>query len=485
MKKKRIDGPCPLSDSVLWRWQRRFYEDQGPVAFTSGVVPWRITSCLLLAESYADAAVAFARDVPGPLQILELGGGVGRLAFQLMRALAHRGVAFHYRFTDASAANLEAAAAHPQLAQWIARGVLSLQQVDALDPQMPQLPPGPVVVVANYLFDSLPHDAWRSENGRAVAEHAEVWAASADVPLEQIDWKFVDGPSVAPPPVRGYAAGLRGGRLLWPTGAIACVQAIAARLGRPHLWLVADKGPATRAQVEGQDTATLARHGCVSASVNFDAVRAWAGWRPFFVPAVAELRFGAYGLVQGLARGGVPALTAAWSASAAHNLPLQAEVLLEQLSTADVSVPQLLQALAFTRFDPDALLRLAAPLRERLSGETPADQVAALVAALDETWSHHFVLDEPHDLAFEIATVLHRAGQLSSAAGYYRRSVELRGPHATTYFNLALCLLDLGKLAQARTALEGTLAAEADHPRARALLAATWAIGDRRAEVAD
>ena len=54
--------------------------------------------------------------------------------------------------------------------------------------------------------------------------------------------------------------------------------------------------------------------------------------------------FGAYGLVQGVAH--VPALSAAWVQSAALNLPLQAEVLLEQLVSTEVSVPQLLQALA-------------------------------------------------------------------------------------------------------------------------------------------
>ena len=112
---KRIDGPCPLSQSVLWRWQRRFYDEQGPAAFTSGVVPWRITSCLLLASAYADAAVAFAQDVPGTIHLLELGAGVGRMAFNLMRALEERGVPFHYTFTDASAANIEAAGQHPQL----------------------------------------------------------------------------------------------------------------------------------------------------------------------------------------------------------------------------------------------------------------------------------------------------------------------------------------------------------------------------------
>lgn len=469
--KRLLDGPCPLSKSALWRWQRRFYEQQGPAAFTTGVVPWRITSCLLLASAYADAAAAFARDVPGPVQILELGGGVGRMAFNLMRALDERGIRFHYRYTDASALNVEAAARHPQLRAWIDRGQLSVQRLDALEPGALAMPPGPVVVVANYLFDTLPHDAWRIEGGKAVAQHVEVWGEDPTAPVEEVEWRFADGPGVPSATVAGYAASLGAGRFLWPAGAIACLEAIGAQLKRPHLWLVADKGPAAVEQLKNADTVHLARHGCVSASVNFDALRAWAGWRLFLAPAAAEERFGAYGLVQGLPT--ARALRAAWAGAPVENLALQAEVMLEQLGGLQPTLPMLLQALAFTRFDPDALVRLSALLRERLPAPLQAKELAALVAALDATWANHFQLDEPHDLAFEIATVLHRAGQLSHAAAYYRRSVALRGAHATTYFNLALCLLDLGKVEEGRAALEGTLAADADHARARALLAAT------------
>lgn len=468
---KRVDGPCPLSQSALWRWQRRFYAQQGPAAFLSGTVPWRITSSLLLASAYADAAIAFAEGGHGPLQILELGGGVGRLAFNLMRALDERQVDFRYHFTDASQATVDAARRHPQLLPWMDRGLLSVAALDGLDPAALALPAGPLVVIANYLFDTLPHDAWRAEGCRARGQTVEVWADSDDAPLDRVEWRFFEAQATpVPPPVAGYVARLGSGRFLWPTASVACIGAIARAVRRPHLWLIADKGPAVGSTIQGADTATLARHGCVSASVNFDALRAWAGWRPFFGPAVPNERFGVYGLVQGTRS--VEALRAAWDGSVGQNLALQAEVLLEQVAKSDAEVPQLLQALAFTQFDPDALLRLAGPLRQRLSAATPANQVAALFAALDATWANRFVLADPHDLAFEIGSVLHRAGQLSGAAGYYRKSIELRGPHATTYFNLALCLLDLGQVPAARVALEKTLRADGAHPRARALLEA-------------
>lgn len=475
----RVDGPTALSNSTLWRSLRAFYEEQGPAAFTSGVVPWRITSCPLLAASYADASAAFARDAGarsraaprGPLQIVELGGGTGRLAFHLMRALDARQVDFHYQFTDASASTVTAAGRHPQLQPWIERGRLSIQRLDALDPARLEVGEGPVVVVANYLFDSLPHDAWRADGGEALAQHVELWSPELGAALEHTDWKFVEATAPADPPVLGYAARVGSGRFLWPTGPIASLSALAARLRRPHLWLIADKGPATADEVRGQDTASLAKHGCVSALVNFDALRAWAGWRPFLGPAQAQMRFGAYALVQGLRE--VPQLREAWQESAAANLPLQAVKLFEQLAAEPAALPQLLQALAFTRFDPDSLLKITASLRERLSAQTPAELVGALVAALDATWENHFALEEHNDLAFEIATVLHRAGQLSHAVGYYRRSAAACGPDAATFFNLALCLLDLGRRDEARQALETATRADPRHDRARALLAAT------------
>lgn len=467
----KLDGPCALADSVLWRSQRGFYEREGPTAFLSGTVPWRITSSLLLASAYAEAAAAFAEGRKGALQILELGGGVGRLAFHLMRELDARGVDFRYHYTDASPASVAAVKRHPQLLPWMDRGLLSATPFDALAPSGPALPPGPVVVIANYLFDTLAHDAWRADEGRARAQHVEVWGPAEGGPLDALEWRFVEAPQApVPAALTGYAARIGSGRFLWPTRSLQAVNAIAAWVRRPHLWLIADKGPAALAAISGRDSIALARHGCVSASVNFDAVRAWAGWRPFFMPFEATDRFGVYGLVQGTRD--ATAVARAWDASVGQNAALQAEVLLEQLVTTNAPLPQLLQALAFTRFDPDALLRLAAPMRALLSAATPGEQVAALFAAVDATWNNRFVLAEPHDLAFEIGTLLHRAGQLSGAAGYYRKSIELRGPHATTYFNLALCLLDLGQVPAAKRALESTLAADAGHPRARALLAA-------------
>jgi hypothetical protein len=471
--KQRIDGPVPLSQSVLWRSLRAFYEAQGPAAFTSGMVPWRITSCPLLAAAYADAAAGFVEDVASiaPLQVLELGGGTGRLAFHLMRALEERGIPFRYRFTDGSASTVAAAAQHRQLRPWIDRGLLACEQLDALAPQGLRLGQGPALVVANYLFDSLPHDAWRAEAGVPSAQHVEVWTQTGSFALDQTGWNFVDAKQVPEPGVLGYSHRVGSGRFLWPSGPLACVQAVAKQLRRPQLWLIADKGPGTLEQVRGQDTTDLARHGCISAMVNFDALRAWAGWRPFLAPEAVETRFGMYGWVEGWRR--TPRLRKAWKESGEANLPLQALSLLDQLATEASTLPQLLQALAFTRFDPDTLVRISALLRGKISGETSAEHARALVAALDATWANHFAVDEHNDLAFEIATVLHRAGQLSHAVGYYQHSIALRGAHAATFFNLALCLLDLGRVAEAREALQSTLKAAPAHPRAMSLLAAT------------
>jgi hypothetical protein len=468
----RVEGPVPLAQSSLWPRLREFYEQQGPRAFTSGTVPWRITSCPLLASAYADAAVAFAADAGGgPLQVVELGGGAGRMAFAMLRALEERGADARYLYTDGADSAVAAARAHPQLARWRDTGTLRFQRLDALAPGPLELEDGPVVIVANYLFDSLPHEAWLAEAGVARGQDVELWAPAPEAALEQAEARFVDASRAPGAQVRGYAAALKAGRFFWPIGAFTSVAAFAARLKRPHLWLVADKGPASRETVRGQDTALLARHGCVSAQVNFDAVRGWAGWRPYFEPAEAEVRFGAYGLVQGLRE--VPKLRAAWAAVGAPNLALQAVKLLDRIAIEPVPLMQLLQALAFTGFDPDAVLRLGDCFRDRLAEEADPAAVGALVPALDACWANHFALGEPNDLAFEIATTLHRAGQLSHAAGYYRRSIDGFGPDAATWFNLALCLLDLGRRSEAREALQQTVEVDPAHARARALLQAT------------
>jgi hypothetical protein len=482
-----LEHNVPLDESLLWRRQQGYYEAASQRAWIDGTVPWRITSTPLFADGLAELIAAYARDVaaPGqPICILDLGAGTGRLAALVCKRLESQSIAFKYVMTDFVASNLEAWRRHPELQALASAGVLDMARCDSMRVQplklevsgelwQPGALPGPLFAIAGYHFDTLPHALFRHsadalEEGRVTTRAPE----GAESDLDALSFEFEYGPLEPRREafVRGYAPSAPEGPWLLPVGAFACLRTLAAVGGGRFFCLAADKGARTREQLLALPFPPLARHGSVSASVNFHALRAWAGFRPWMEAASPEAALGVYGVGQGWRA--LPRTRSAFGVCFGGGNPLSAELKLQAVEALGTAAePQaLLSALAPQRGSPDALLRLSDALRARVP-DFNAPQLARLVDVLERTGQTHFELGEPRDVLFELATVFHRAGQLQPAARWYRRSLEVRGDHPTTRFNLALCQLDLAELAEARGELLRVLALAPEHARAAELLA--------------
>jgi hypothetical protein len=461
-------APGPLSQSPLWRWSRQFYEREAADAWAHGKVPWRITNSVRVAHAYAQLIAAWRGDLVAggvkskdvPVQILELGGGSGRLAFHLTRWLEEARVPYQLTWTDAASSSIDAFRGRAFVRR--RPGVIEALRLDAVDEQLGP-PLAPDVVIASYLFDSLPHDAWSVTKGRVRPVHVGVTLPPGSGPeCDRADVSWLEADSEVPPFVRGYAPRVGEGRFLLPVGAFKCLERVTAWSHGRTLVLVADKGePNVPA-----GPLKLQRHGGVSAMVNFDALKAWWGWRPWLSSGEAELGF--YALAQGLPS--LPQTRAVWSATFLVESPLQKLRALDLLLASQQPVSVLLQALAAWDYDPDVLVRLAEPLRAQ-APHLHTSECAALVEAIDRSWERHYELNGPMDVAFEMATVLHRAGQLSHAARFYERSLGSHGRHATVCFNLALCRLDLGQRDEGANLLREVLAIAPGHTGAARVLA--------------
>ena len=91
-----------LSESLLWRLQKSFFDSQGVQAWTTGIVPHYITSNGWIADAYAKVVLGWLRDCAGtvrepgsfapldlrhPVYIVELGCGSGRFGFHFFNRL--------------------------------------------------------------------------------------------------------------------------------------------------------------------------------------------------------------------------------------------------------------------------------------------------------------------------------------------------------------------------------------------------------------
>src|SRR5437870_2592906 len=105
-KAASLERDQPLSQSVLWKLMRDFYDRGGPEAWRAAdPVPHYVTSSPFLVDAYARIVEGFLRDclaldgAPGdpsspaldrsqPVYIVELGAGHGRLGYRLVKGLA-------------------------------------------------------------------------------------------------------------------------------------------------------------------------------------------------------------------------------------------------------------------------------------------------------------------------------------------------------------------------------------------------------------
>lgn len=206
MPKLIVESPRPVSESGLWDRLVDFYRQCGPDAWRSGKVPQRITSNGYLADLYASVTAAFLRDwsrgggSETPL-ILEVGGGSGLFAWLFLNRLTRHqpsGEAipdFDYLLTDAAASNVQAWREIPRLRQLVDAGIIDLgvlkiggkfavETSSTRDWTELELTGRPVVLLANYVLDSVPCDLIRIRDRRIFQEL---------IALESVDRQDEDG----------------------------------------------------------------------------------------------------------------------------------------------------------------------------------------------------------------------------------------------------------------------------------------------------
>jgi hypothetical protein len=482
-----LEKDVPISQSLIWQRQRDFYVQRGLKSWTEDMVPHFITNNPFIAEIYARIVFAFvcdwleiAKNDPSaplpqnPLRILELGAGPGKFSFlflcQLETLLRSRNIPLNvvrYRMTDCSESLVHAWRANKAFSKFFEQGVLQCETLDASDEINPNFLRGtrsPLIVIANYVFDSLPHDAFVIDDGKLFellqSTTAPPQKGTDTVPqgLSQLQFSY-NKIEITSDRYEEHAwnrildsyRSLPSATVLFPMQTLKTLDAVAKLADGTMLVLAADKGHLHEdSLLTSPRTPAYEFHAanCFSQLVNFDAIAKHFGARggEAFLPEKrsSSLHVCAFLQHQPGAKFGTTKV-AIENAHAALS-PDDLFALLAWLNPhMDVmSVPQILALLKLSRWDPTTFLRVFPVLARQLRNvSTERDDVRDAILLVS---AHHFPIS-PSDnvLTFDCGVILLELRFFQDASSMFKQSQATLGPSAAVSYNLGLCAQGLGR----------------------------------------
>ncbi len=508
-----VEAMQPMSRSLVWTLQRNFYTQLGMDAWREQIVPNYITSNTFIADAYARMVCGYARDCVAagmdrdePIYVMELGAGHGRFSFYFLASLAERqvhpdleGVRFVHVMTDLADRNIEAWESHPQLAPLVAEGRLDFARFDAESDRELVLRSGgrriaagdlrnPLVVIANYFFDSIPQDVFYVDENHELLEcPVTLTSVKEETDLEDpallqrlriyFDVREIEGDYYPEPSfnelLEKYRARLSRSTISFPCSALRCLEVLRGLAGGRMLLLTADKGHIHDESVLSRSVPAVAVHGSISMDVNYHLIASWVGELGGHVYAhrhhSASLNVSGFVLDGERDRDAFRHMGVGFEDAVERFGPDDYYSIKKALEDhhADMSVRQILALIRLSGFDPLLLAQCTPSLYKRLNTNQEALEIRR---AVDIVWKRYYHLGEGLDLAFHIGTLLGLMAEFEQALEFFERSRVLSGSDTNVLYNIGLCHLQLGDRERAREFAQQILDEDEEHDAGKELL---------------
>ena len=505
-----VESPKYFSQSLIWELQRRYYDRHGIAAWAESRIPFSISTSPHIAAAYARVVFGFLRDWqsrldPGePVYIVEIGAGSGRLGFNFLRAMGEffdqsvlRHIRFTYVLTDLVEKNVEFWEAHPKLRPFVEAGRLDFARFDAVnDTEMHLRHSGkvlkagglanPVIVLANYVFDTLPQDLFSFEDG-------EIFAVTAGLTSPQPEPDIFDpeiitrleleydrqpvtedfyGDEHSARILRNYRESFESTVITFPQHALRCIDAFRRFAGDRMLLLSGDKGDHLLEEFQDRDIPSLTLHDTgFSIAFNYNAVVQYFEnlggevlTTSFYFVSLNILAF----LL------GAPATTEtrqAFRDFIDYNSPddnFTALISLEK--NADASLVELLAFQRMKRYDTHAFLLTYPNLAKKFNALPTSilPEIRRLVARL---WDSYYEMNEKYNLPFYLGVMLAAISDYRESLPFFEESLARVPDHPTTLFNMANSYHHLGEQAKALALLDRLPEDQRERPEVRELRA--------------
>lgn len=492
-----------LSNSFIWQNMHEYYDKRGPEVWQDEVVPLHITSNKYLANLYARCIVARINDyrlqdnvITEPFTVIEIGVGHGKFSFYLIKTIVNMLSHFdlpantiRYIMTDISAPNIASWQAHDALKPFIEQGILDFALYNPLlDNTLDCIQSGqhikqgdlnmPLFAIGNYLFDTLPHDAFQVHDGKLKVgelkvsdtqrQSADALAACFETEAYDFEWHDTDANYYANHPginqlLQSYCRQFENASFLIPIGALTCIENVQRFTSNALMFIVADKGDANIQFFDGHHKPEIAYHGSVSMSVNFDAIANYCylqEGKPLMMDnqntsfQVAGFTFHNRESIHHSEHEFKTALASFSPQDMFHLCYTEDDDPNLGLETLD----ELLAIMNLGDWDPALFYDFYPAILSVVEDEEiTQEQDAALLNGLPKVWDYYFHLEKTRDIPFAIGCILYQLDYSERALPYFEHSLNYFGYQEETLYNQALALQELDKLDECKQALDKAL----------------------------
>ena len=510
-----LEAEKPLSQSMLWKLQTDFFANQGPEAWIKGIVPQYITTNPYIANLYAKTVFGYCRDIAfredfdknTTIYIMELASGVGRFTYTFLKRFSHKlknsslkGLKFKYIVTDLAERNIEYWQNHSFLKPYFESGVLDCATFDmAQDEEIRLRNSGevlargnlknPLILFANYTFDSLPQDTFYVDKGELFEGLITVTSQGEEIDPEDksilagLDYYYTDKQIDG----RGYYEDANFNDILLyykdrledtafslPIIALRCISRLKKLFNDDIIMISADKGYKKVEDMLKNYHPYLSKHGCISMTVNFHAL---------------ELYFKCLGgkAIHSIYEHENVNMSLFLLSQSSHDFietTMAYNEIIESIGPDDfyiiknavvplgksLTTKELLTFLRFTVWDARTFLEFYNILLERIENEKEFAK-EELITVIHKVWEHYFPIGEEGDLAYCFGSILGYFGYDSDALKFFKASIEFYGEDAAVYYEIALCYYNLGEIQKARSYTEKSLALDPNFEESKNLTA--------------
>lgn len=504
----QLEQNQPFSKSLIWQLQRDYFNQAGIDAWRSGAVPHYLTSNPIVGKTYAELVLAFLRDLSlrgqqtETVYLLELGAGHGRLCYhffkhfeQYYESSAIPLPPFCYVLSDFTEANLIFWQDHPRLQPYLSQGWLDFAHFDVetsteltlqaanITLQAQDLAQ-PLIVIANYFFDTIPQDLFLIENGEishtllsltTQSDPEELNTATLIASLElEYSYEAALQPIYANEPLLNdlldtYRQPFEQTHLLFPHVGIRCLERLRQLSHQGLLLLSADKGEHHLSNLCDRPAPQLATHGSFSLTVNYHALGQYCTQHggltllPRHQQASLDL-----GCLLFLANAptyrdtlhAYERFVRDYGPDDYFSLKKLIETHFNRLNDRDIFA-----VIRLSGYDAHIFRQMLPRLHELLP-TLPDYQRWNLYLTIPRIWDTYYPLGEPGNLANDLGDLLLALDFYSEAILYFEKSVMIYGKSPDTLYKIAVCHCLQGEFS---TALPLIKDLQADDPENEAL----------------